>query len=297
MGNLYARFGALATGAKAALIAAALLALGLLVLLSPLVVVVAFGGVLRCGVCGCALSPHTTDRAGGRKAHYYRCFQRYNSGPRDCTNTKTLPAAPLEEAVWREVRLLLEKPERVMAAYGVYVELRRHRLRGDPDREARELSARLEKLERRRSNLIDMGADGTIGREDLRAKLSEVDEKRDSLHRALGEAAARRKELVRMHRERELVLGRFAAVRGMGLRHLQPEVRRTVYNALGMTAHVDEGGNVRITGIFEADLTELLPASWAAAKAGAREEEPRLNRQLPVLHRGVVSVGHSPRGT
>jgi hypothetical protein len=31
-----------------------------------------------------------------------------------------------------------------------------------------------------RSNLIGMGADGTIGREDLRAKLTEADEERDS---------------------------------------------------------------------------------------------------------------------
>jgi DNA invertase Pin-like site-specific DNA recombinase len=101
------------------------------------------GGVARCGVCGNAMSPHTTSRAGGRKAPYYRCFQRYNSGPRDCTNTKTLPAAPLEEAVWQKVRILLEEPERVMAAYDAYVELRGRRLGGDPDREALELSARL----------------------------------------------------------------------------------------------------------------------------------------------------------
>ena len=64
-----------------------------------------------------------------------------------------------------------------------------------------------------------------------------------------------------------------------------------------MTAHVDEEGNVRITGIFDADLNGILPASWAAAKAGAREEESRLNRQLPVLHRGVVSAGHPRLGT
>ena len=52
-------------------------------------------------------------------------------------------------------------------------------------------SERIEKLERRRSNLIDMGADGTIGREDLRAKLAEADEERNPLRRALGEAAGR----------------------------------------------------------------------------------------------------------
>ena len=255
------------------------------------------GGVARCEVCGCALSPHTTSRAGGRKAPYYRCFQRYNSGPRDCTNTRTLPAAPLEEAVWRKVCLLLEEPERVLAAYDAYLERRVRWLRGDPDREARELTGRLEKLERRRSNLIDMGADGTIGREDLRTKLAEADEERDSLRRAIREAAGRGKELKRLRRERGVLAGRFRTMRGMGLRHLPPEERRTAYDALRLTAHVDEKGDVRITGIFDADLTEFLPTSWAVAKAGAREYDPSTNVQLPTRYKGVVSAGHPRRGT
>jgi hypothetical protein len=178
------------------------------------------GGVARCEVCGCALSPHTTSRVGGMKAPYYRCFQRYNSGPRNCTNTRTLPAAPLEEAVWRGVSLLLEEPDRVVAAYDAYLERRARRLRGDPDREIRELSGRLGKLEGRRSNLIDMSADGTISHEDLRTKLAESDEERDSLRRALREAAGRGEELKRLRNEREILTERFCAMRGMGLRHL-----------------------------------------------------------------------------
>jgi hypothetical protein len=113
----------------------------------------------------------------------------------------------------------------------------------------------------RRSNLIGMGADGTIGREDLRAKLTEADEERDSLRRALREAAVHGEELKRLMNEREVLDDRFRAMRAMGLRHLSPEERRTAYDALRLTAHVDEKGDVRITGIFDADLTELLPAS------------------------------------
>lgn len=255
------------------------------------------GGVARCEVCGSALSPHTTGRAGGRKAPYYRCFQRYNSGPRDCTNTKTLPAAPLEEAVWQKVRLLLEEPERVMAAYDAYVELRTRRLMGNPDQEARGLSARLDKLERRRSNLIDMGADGTIDRGDLRLKLTEADEERYYLRRGLRQAAGRGEELKRLRKEREVLADRFSAMRGMGLRHLPPQDRRAVYDALRMTAHADENGDIRITGIFGADITELLPMSLAQAKAGAREYDVGLNIQLPTPHRGVVSVERPRRVT
>ena len=194
--------------------------------------------------------------------------------------------------------LLLEEPdERVLAAYDAYLERRARRLRGDPDREARAISERMEKLERRRSNLIDMGADGTIGREDLRAKLAEADEERDSLRRALREAAGRAEELKRLRNERAIMADRFRAMRGMGLRHLPAEERRTAYDALRLTAHVDEGGDVRITGVFDADLTELLPASWAVAKDGAREYDPTMNTRLPTRHKGVVSAGHPHGGT
>jgi hypothetical protein len=153
-----------------------------------------------------------------------------------------------------------------------------------------------------RSNLIGMGADGTIGREDLRAKLTEADEERDSLRRALREAAVHGEELKRLRNEREVLADRFRAMRAMGLRHLSPEERRTAYDALRLTAHVDEKGDVRITGIFDADLTELLPASWAVAKAGAREYDASMNTRLPTPHKGVVGAGHShletssPRG-
>lgn len=64
-----------------------------------------------------------------------------------------------------------------------------------------------------------------------------------------------------------------------------------------MTAHADENGDVSITGIFGADITELLPMSLARAKAGAREYDAGPNIQLPTPHRGVVSVERPRRGT
>ena len=224
------------------------------------------GGVARCGVCGSALLPHTTGWAGGRKAPYYRCFQRYNSGPRDCTNTRTLPAAPLEEAVWRKVRLLLEEPERVMAAYDAYVELRGHRFRGNPDREACEISARLARLPAPCAPAGLRAQGGTRAAEEGAGGAG-----RSLLHHARHGPAP-------------------PPTAG-------PQDRRAVYDALRMTAHAGENGDVSITGIFDADLTELLPASWALAKAGAREYDSSLNRRLPTSHKGVVSAGRPRPGT
>jgi hypothetical protein len=86
-------------------------------------------------------------------------------------------------------------------------------------------------------------------------------------------------------------------MRGMGLRHLPPRDRRTVYGVLRVTAHADEKGDVRVTGVFDADITELLPTSWAAARASARDHDPRINPRLPTPHKGVVSVRHSHLAT
>ena len=143
-----------------------------------------------------------------------------------------------------------------------------------------------------------MGADGTISREDLRAKLAEADEKRVSLRRALRGRPPRARGGAREAEEGAGALAeRSSAMRGMGLRHLPPRDRRTVYGVLRVTAHADEKGDVRITGVFDADIAELLPTSWAAARASARDHNPRINPRLPTSHKGIVSVRHSRPGT
>jgi 2-keto-4-pentenoate hydratase/2-oxohepta-3-ene-1,7-dioic acid hydratase in catechol pathway len=89
-------------------------------------------------------------------------------------------------------------------------------------------------------------------------------------------------ELKRLRNEREVLADRFRAMRAMGLRHLSPEERRTAYDALRLTAHVDEKGDVRITGIFDADLTEL-PARVVGRGEG-RRTRVRCEHEYAVAH-------------
>lgn len=63
-----------------------------------------------------------------------------------------------------------------------------------------------------------------------------------------------------------------------------------------MTVYTDEMGGVRITGVFGADVTGLLPMSWAVAKAGARGYDVGLNTRLPTPHTGTLSVRDVPFG-
>jgi chromosome segregation ATPase len=91
----------------------------------------------------------------------------------------------------------LGRPEEVRRRAEEYIQSERGRL----TRAGRELSGwegRLADTQRRRSALIDLAADGTITREDLRDKLAELDKERDACReeiRALGESQERLEEL------------------------------------------------------------------------------------------------------
>ena len=220
------------------------------------------GGIARCQVCGHAFSPHTVHEKGKIRC-YYRCYTRYNSGRDACTNSRHVRAPEFEEAVWNTVYRLLSEPERVRIAYDEHMERRKAQLRGDPNREARNLSERLQKLERRRSGYLDLAADGTVGREELRTKLAELAEQRKELEGALRKAQDRRESIRKLQLKREMMLGRFAAMRDIDLHHLDPENRRRALRTLGARVEVDENGNAHITGVFDADITELLPMTQA----------------------------------
>jgi DNA-binding FrmR family transcriptional regulator len=255
------------------------------------------GGIARCEVCGNAYSPHTVHQR-GKVRRYYRCYTRYNYGLEACTNGRSTPAAPLEKAAWEAVRSVCEHPERVLVAYEQHLERRRRALAKPAGPggagEARTLHERLRKLDSRRAGYQDLAADGDITREDLRARLAEIDGQREGVRRALEEARSREETAQRLRSERELVYRSFAAMRSIDLRHLESEDRRRVMQALRISAEVDPNSDVRITGVLGADITELLPMSQAPAG------EPyvvRFRREVPPPtppHRGVVTLDSTP---
>jgi site-specific DNA recombinase len=245
------------------------------------------GGIVYCKECGGVLSPKAQRRPSGKVDTWYLCRRPYNGGPTECTHRRLYRAYPLEEAVWKAVRNLLSNPERVKAEYDRHIARKRAQLRGDSGGETREIIAkRLEKLERRRSGYIDLAADGDMSREELRRRLANVDEQREAARKALREVRDRQETIQKIRRDREMMLGRFSAMRGMDLLNISPENRRQVLQALRIRAEVDKGGNVRISGVFDADITELLPMAHASA------DEPytyKFHREIPPPHPGVLT--------
>ena len=228
-------------------------------------------------------------RSGNGHRYYYVCRQRYSNGPRTCPSTRNSPAAPLEHAVWRAVHRILCEPDLVLRQYDNYVESKRRRMRGDPGREARDLTERLGKLERRRSGYLDLAADGDMGREELRAKLAEVDGLREAARNALREATDRQEMIGKLKRDRKVLLGRFSAMRGVDLRTLEPEQRRRIMQALRLRVEVDKEGAVRISGMFDADITGLLPMA-SEAPSGDEPYRRSFSEEIPPPHKAIVTL-------
>jgi len=234
------------------------------------------GGIARCDVCGNGFSPHTVNQQGKIRT-YYRCFTRFNSGLDACSNGRYMQAPALEWAVWNAVYRLISDPHRLLRQYREHVEHQKRQVRGDPDREARDLAARLEKLERRRSGYLDLAADGDMSREDLRAKLTRLDGERAGFERALREAHARAEQLRKPEINYAHLDSLLLQMNRINLGTAAPEDRRRLYGALRLEAHVDEDRRVRLTGVFDPDV--YLP--------GLVQELPGLVQEWPA---GLVPI-------
>jgi hypothetical protein len=239
------------------------------------------GGLLRCAHCGGTMGSSWVRRKSGRVDYWYRCHTRYSGRQRECSNTKLLAAAPLEEAIWRKVHDLITHPRRLQAAYKAEIERRRAMFRGDPQREAAELAKRLEKLDGERLAYLRQNARGLLTDEELDWLLADVDGPREGTRRALQEARDRGEGIEKLRREMMLVFARFEQIRTEELLRLEPEDRRA-YLALRLRVGADNEKNVRITGVFDHDIAEIMPTK------GLYRVSP--NRTDVKEHKGVVTL-------
>lgn len=229
------------------------------------------GGIARCDVCGNGYAPHTVHGQGNVRT-YYRCYSRYNYGLGVCTNGRHMRAPELEESVWQAVYQIMSDPHRLLASYEERMEREKHAMRGDPDREAKDLAARLDKLERRRSGYLDLAADGDMSRDELRDKLAELNEQRDELREILKEVKGRQHRLQQSRINFAHLDSLLLQMNRIRLAEASPGDRRRIYNILRLQAFVDQDRSVRITGVFDTTGQYLPDAlkdgpEWLAPRA------------------------------
>jgi site-specific DNA recombinase len=67
-------------------------------------------GLLRCGPCGCAMTPTHSTRGGGTRYRYYVCSGAQKKGRSTCPS-RSVPAGPLEAFVVDRIRCVGRDPE------------------------------------------------------------------------------------------------------------------------------------------------------------------------------------------
>jgi site-specific DNA recombinase len=202
------------------------------------------GGVARCGACGRrmrVLNRIKRRKNGTRRYGYYRCAARHDNGEKSCSNGRMVSANVLEDKVWAFVRGVLTEPEELAVDLDRMIELKRSERSGDPQKQAKVWVDEFVKIERMRDGYHDQAAEGLLDFDKLREKLAALDERRATAERELEALKGRREELERLERERDAVVGHYAALAPEVLESLDSEERHRLYGILGLSVFVEDG--------------------------------------------------------
>jgi hypothetical protein len=209
------------------------------------------GALMRCGECGRAMEP--VDRyyktKTGKKGVicYYRCREG-NRRKDTCGNRKSVRSDYAHAAVWELVSGLLTDPVRLREGLDSMIEEQRRSLRGDPTRETRAWLEKLAALNRKRSGYLDLAAEGIMGRDELRSKLAELQEFRQTAERELAAIEERKERLEQMERDRNVLLERYAGVVPESLNALTSEERHQLYKMLRLEVVAYPDKSLEVSG-------------------------------------------------
>jgi len=187
--------------------------------------------------------------------NYYRCCGRRDKSTDVCSQAKGVRAEVVEGMVWDFVSGLLKDPEQLRSDLDAMIKFERDNARSNPEREAKVWLAKLTEVDRKRSGFQDMAAEGLITFAELRAKLTALEETRETARRELEALDRRREKIEELERNRDALLDSLVAVAPDALDALMPEERLQVYKMLGLRVAVRPEGDIEASGAFTNDFS------------------------------------------
>jgi hypothetical protein len=166
---------------------------------------------------------------------------------------KSWRADVIEPLVWAHVCKVLVDPGRLQAGLERLLEAERAQAYGNPDKEVRECTRKIAAIERKRSGFQDMAAEGLITFDELRAKLTQLQESYEVARRELEAIDQRRERIKRLEEDAEDVMRSYAGALPEDLRTLDPEERHEVYRLLRLRVTAYPDGTLLASGALGED--------------------------------------------
>jgi site-specific DNA recombinase len=208
------------------------------------------GGILHCGDCGWRMKTTTTKAGNSEKRNgYYRCA-KHDTKAGYCANRKCHRADKIEPWVWEAVSGILKDPEQLRADLDAMIELERSATHGDPDKEVTLWTQKLAEVEHKRTRYQEMAASDLITFDELRARLAELDDTRNTAERELEALRGRKEYLEDLERDRDALLDRLMEVAPEALDALGSDERQQLYRMLRLRVLANQGGSLEISGAF-----------------------------------------------
>jgi site-specific DNA recombinase len=206
------------------------------------------GGTMRCGTCGYSMTAHTSKDRHGYIYFYYVCKARYKKGPDVCSRTKHLPAAELEARVWEAISAFLKDPDQLRAGLNAMLDLERSSMRGDPKEETRVWADKLAEVDRKRARYQEMAAADLISFEELRSKLAELEDIRNTAEHELEALRTRGEYLNELERDRDALLDSLMNIAPEALDALSPQERHHIYRMLRLKVFANPDDSLELSG-------------------------------------------------
>jgi len=155
---------------------------------------------------------------------YYRCREG-NRRKETCSNNRSIRSDKAHPAVWDLISDLLSDPERLRTGLEAMIEEQRQALRGNPEHEIKVWLEKLAALDRKRSGYLDLAAEGILEREELRAKLAELQEARETVEKELRVIEGWKDHVQQLEHDRDALMEHYAGLVPESLNDLSPEER------------------------------------------------------------------------
>jgi hypothetical protein len=170
----------------------------------------------------------------------------------------------------------LTDSRRLAAGLDEMIDQEREELRGDLNQQAKAWADKLADVGMKRAKYQDIAAEGLITFDELRSKLTELDETRKVADWALSNLQYRRERIVQLEEDKSRLLEDFAGIVPEAVEKVTGEARQRIYNLLRLKVTVGVEKDVEVRGAIEGgfcitgDQPSSIPAATGFTLDGSR---------------------------